>query len=213
MSVSVGMAVKVGLRQNLNDIRKQAGEDMYRDKPFSRDLTRKALFEAVKDRLEEIRDRACHIRRVCDLARRFPLHLGLDERDAGRLDLLARFHDIGNVAVPGEFFERPGPLDEEKMRQVRRHAELGYHIAQNLRPLTDIAEEILHHHERYDGTGYPVGLSVEDIPLLSRIFAVIDAMTGCRVYRKPFRRGMRPKRSIPFPDGSSTRTWRHRSSR
>ncbi|MGC9490781.1 MAG: PAS domain S-box protein [Thermovirgaceae bacterium] len=188
LSVSVGMAVKEDIRQNLNDVRKQAEEEMYRDKLLSQELTRKALFEAVKRRLEEDPGRASHIRRVCDLARRFFLYLGLDKWNAGRLDLLARFHDVGNVAVPRELLERPGPLDEVEMRQVKRHVERGYHIARNLRPLTAIAEEILHHHERYDGTGYPLGLSGEDIPFLSRVFAVIDAfdaMTGYRVYRNP----------------------------
>jgi diguanylate cyclase (GGDEF)-like protein len=190
LSVSVGMSVKEDIRQSLNDVRKRAEEEMYRDKLLSRELTRKALFEAIKRRLEEDQGRPPHIRRVCDLARRFSLHLGLGKWDAGRLDLLARFHDIGNVAVPRELLERPGRLDEFEMRQIRRHAERGYHIARNLRPLSAIAEEILHHHERYDGTGYPLGLSGEDIPFLSRAFAVIDAfdaMTGYRVYRNPVR--------------------------
>jgi diguanylate cyclase (GGDEF)-like protein/PAS domain S-box-containing protein len=190
LSVSVGMAVKEDIRQDLYDVRKQAEEEMYRDKLLSRELTRKTLFEAIKMRLEEDQGRPPHIRRVRDLARCFSLHLGLDKWDAGRLDLLARFHDIGNVAVPRELLERPGPLNEFEMSQIRRHAERGYHIARNLRPLSAIAEEILHHHERYDGTGYPLGLSGEDIPFLSRAFAVIDAfdaMTGYRVYRNPVR--------------------------
>ncbi|MFP4481479.1 MAG: PAS domain S-box protein [Thermovirgaceae bacterium] len=188
LSVSVGMAVKEDIRQSLGDIRKQAEEDMYQDKLFSRETTRSVLFEAVKKRLDEVPGRFFHIRSVCDLAERFSLYLGLDERDAGRLERLAWFHDIGNVGLPVELFKRPGPLVEVEMRQVRRHAELGYHIARNLPPLADIAEEILHHHEGYDGTGYPVGLSGEKIPFLARAFAVIDAfdaMTGYRVYRNP----------------------------
>jgi diguanylate cyclase (GGDEF)-like protein len=188
LSVSVGMAVKEDIRQSLNDIRKQAEEDMYRDKLLSRENTRKALFEAVKRRLEEDPGRASHIRRVCDLARRFSLHLGLEENTAGRLALLAQFHDIGNVGIPGDLLRRPGPLEEFEMHQIRRHAELGYHIARNLPPLAEIADAILHHHERYNGTGYPIGLSGEKIPCLSRVFAVIDAfdaMTGYRLYRDP----------------------------
>jgi HD-GYP domain-containing protein (c-di-GMP phosphodiesterase class II) len=182
------MAVKEDIRQSLNDIRKQAEEDMYRDKLLSRENTRKALFEAVKRRLEEDPGRASHIRRVCDLARRFSLHLGLEENTAGRLALLAQFHDIGNVGIPGDLLRRPGPLEEFEMHQIRRHAELGYHIARNLPPLAEIADAILHHHERYNGTGYPIGLSGEKIPCLSRVFAVIDAfdaMTGYRLYRDP----------------------------
>lgn len=188
LSVSVGMAVKEDIRQGLADVRKQAEDDMYRDKLLSREGTRRALFDAVEKRLDGDAGRRPHIRRVCDLAGRFARHLGLDGEYTGLLELLARYHDIGNVGVPRELLERPGPLTEQEFRQLQRHAERGYHIARNLQGLGDIADEILRHHERYDGTGYPVGLSGKDIPFLSRAYALIDAydaMTGYRVFRDP----------------------------
>jgi HD-GYP domain-containing protein (c-di-GMP phosphodiesterase class II) len=182
------MSVKEDIRQSLNDVRKQAEEDMYRDKLLSRERTKRVLFEAIITRLDKMPGRTPHIKQVCDLAERFSRYLGLEETVAGRLALLARFHDIGYVGLPLELLERPGPLEEVEMRQIRRHAELGYHIARNLSPLAEIADGILHHHERYDGRGYPVGLSGGDIPFLSRAYAVIDAfdaMTGYRLYRDP----------------------------
>lgn len=188
LSVSVGMAVKEDIRQSLKDVRKQAEEDMYRDKLLSKAGTKSVLFEAITRRLDKMPGRSPHINRVRGLAERFSLHLGLEQPQAGRLALLARFHDIGYVGLPQELLERPGPLEEVEMRQIRRHAELGFHIARNLSPLEEIANEILHHHERYDGNGYPVGLSGGDIPFLSRVYALIDAfdaMTGYRLYRDP----------------------------
>jgi len=188
LSVSAGMAVKEDVRQSLVDIRKKAEEEMYRDKLLSRTAGGEVLFKAIARRLEEDPGRKPHITRVLELAERFAFRLGLDQRETKRLELLARYHDIGNVAVPREVLKKPGPIDEAEWRIVRRHAELGYQIARNLAPLADIADEILHHHERYDGKGYPVGLSSEDIPFLSRAYSIIDAfdaMTGYRVFREP----------------------------
>jgi diguanylate cyclase (GGDEF)-like protein/PAS domain S-box-containing protein len=190
LSVSVGMAVKEDVRQSLADIRKKAEEEMYRDKLLCRTAGREVLFKAIERRLDEDPGRNPHVTRVLELADRFAIHLGLDPRETKRLELLARYHDIGNVTVPREVLKKPGPIDEAEWRIVRRHAELGYQIARNLAPLADIADEILHHHERYDGTGYPVGLSGEDIPFLSRVYSIIDAfdaMTGYRVFREPLK--------------------------
>lgn len=91
------------------------------------------------------------------------------------MSLLCLLHDIGKIGVPLEILNKPGKLSDEEWEILRSHTEKGYVIANSNHELKGIAEEIRHHHERWDGSGYPDGLSGESIPLLSRIIAVVDA--------------------------------------
>lgn len=95
-------------------------------------------------------------------------------------------HDVGKVAVPETILRKPGPLDEEEWRIMRRHPTEGEQIVQTMQFLQPALSVIRHHHERWDGAGYPDRLAGEDIPLAARIFAVadtFDAMTTDRPYR------------------------------
>lgn len=106
-----------------------------------------------------------------------------------RLESLRRaalLHDIGKIGLPDSVLQKAGPLDEAEWLQIRRHPELGYHVLSSLAFLGEALPGIQHHHERYDGRGYPSGLEGEGIPLLSRILAAcdaFDAMTSNRIYR------------------------------
>ena len=100
--------------------------------------------------------------------------------------MLAKLHDIGKVGIPEEILSKPGELTKEEYEIIKTHAEKGYRIAMFNPELKKIAPCILAHHERYDGTGYPLGLKGNDIPLLARIINVVDsydAMTNKRVYK------------------------------
>ncbi|ADI01282.1 MAG TPA: PAS domain S-box protein [Syntrophothermus lipocalidus] len=109
---------------------------------------------------------------------------------SSRLDdfrLMAYFHDIGKIRVPQHILMKPGPLTPEEKREVAKHCTVGHRIALSAPELVPIAEWILHHHERWDGSGYPLGLKETAIPLESRIFAIADAydaITNDRPYRK-----------------------------
>jgi HD-GYP domain-containing protein (c-di-GMP phosphodiesterase class II) len=95
-------------------------------------------------------------------------------------------HDIGKLAIPDSILLKPGALNEQERRIMQRHVELGYDLVKGIPFLAQAAEVILAHHERHNGSGYPRGLSGEDIPLCARIFAVadsFDAMTSDRPYR------------------------------
>jgi len=97
-------------------------------------------------------------------------------------------HDIGKVGINDAILRKPGPLTESEWLEMRKHPEIGFRIAQNNVDLAPISEYILSHHERWDGSGYPRGLSGEEIPVLARILAVVDAfdaMTNERIYSKP----------------------------
>lgn len=114
--------------------------------------------------------------------------LGLSPAELEVLSLAARLHDVGKVAVPEAILLKPAPLDEEEWHLVRRHPEEGARLIERLGFLADALPAIRHHHERYDGSGYPDGLAGEEIPLGARIIHVadaLDAMLTPRSYRAP----------------------------
>ncbi len=126
-----------------------------------------------------------HCDRVADLARRLALAAGWEARHATELRDAAVVHDVGMIQVPDDIIRRPGALDGEQRRAVHAHPELGARIASGV--LSDEqAGWVRHHHERFDGAGYPAGLGGEDIPPGARFLAVAeawDALTHDRPYR------------------------------
>jgi putative nucleotidyltransferase with HDIG domain len=113
--------------------------------------------------------------------------LGLSTKDKHQLYLAAMLHDIGKIGVPDDLLNRPGHLSQEEMERVRNHVVVGASMIEMLGEMHPIVPLIRHHHECYDGSGYPDGLQGEQIPLISRIIAVADmydAMTSDRPYRK-----------------------------
>ena len=101
--------------------------------------------------------------------------------------LLACFHDIGKIGIPDKILFKPGPLNDMEWEKMKDHSRIGYRIAKSTPELSHISDWILHHHEKYDGTGYPAGLKENDIPLACRIVAIVDAydaMVSDRIYRK-----------------------------
>lgn len=112
--------------------------------------------------------------------------IGLNDVQQSDLSLLCLLHDIGKIGVPLEILNKPGKLTPEEWDVLRSHSVKGYQIAKSSSELSGIADMILHHHERWDGGGYPDGLTRESIPLLSRVIAVVDAydaMVNNRSYR------------------------------
>jgi HD-GYP domain-containing protein (c-di-GMP phosphodiesterase class II) len=129
-----------------------------------------------------------HSERVATLARRLALAAGVAPRAAGTIAQAGLLHDIGKIAIPESVLHKPGALSEEEWAVMRRHPLIG---AQIVAPLEFFAEGVVilrHHHERYDGSGYPDGLRGDLIPLGARIVAVadvFDALTSTRPYRGP----------------------------
>ena len=103
-------------------------------------------------------------------------------------------HDVGKVAVPDAVLFKPAPLSEQERALVRRHPEVGSEILRHIDFLDEAKEVVRHHHERWDGTGYPDGLKGDDIPLAARVFAVADALDALTTDR-PYRRGTRFSRA------------------
>ncbi len=113
----------------------------------------------------------------------------LSEGQTRNLKIATMLHDVGIFSIPFQVIQKPAPLTEEEWKLVKSHPELGVSLLSNLLKIKDVLPAILHHHERYDGTGYPAGLKGESIPLLARIITVVDAyfaMTSISPYRRKF---------------------------
>jgi HD-GYP domain-containing protein (c-di-GMP phosphodiesterase class II) len=128
-----------------------------------------------------------HSERVVALSEAIGVRLGLPEQELGILRISATFHDIGKIGVPDDILLKPAKLDESETAVMQQHSEFGAKIvaATELDGAEKAALVIRHHHERYDGAGYPDGLAGEDIPLCSRIVGIADsydAMSTPRAY-------------------------------
>jgi putative nucleotidyltransferase with HDIG domain len=129
-----------------------------------------------------------HASRVTVFAQAMARRIGLDKERLSVLRLGALLHDVGKLTVPPAVLLKSGPLTEVEFVQVQRHPAAGVRMLRSLGAPREILPSVLHHHERWDGTGYPRGRAGERIPLEARILAVadsFDAMTSTRPYRAP----------------------------
>lgn len=124
---------------------------------------------------------------VCDVC----MHLGLDEAERQYVADVALLHDIGKIGIPNEILHFPGSLDEDQWAVMKKHPEIGERIVARVPGLEGVARAIRHEHERWDGQGYPDGLSGEQIPLASRIVFACDAFHAM-VSDRPYRERMEP---------------------
>lgn len=127
-----------------------------------------------------------HSQRVANLALELARRVGLRGRELELVHVAAHVHDIGKIGVPDYMLRKPGRLFPHERAVVERHAEIGYQILSKCPGLRSVARIVLHHHERWDGRGYPAGLAGLEIPLGARIIALadaVDAMTSHRPYR------------------------------
>lgn len=147
-----------------------------------REFPKDILIEVMEGVIEDLHG---HVHRVSDLSVNLGRGLDLGEDDLDRLALAGVLHDVGKIHLDPGILGKPGPLTEVERDLMQRHPELGFAMTRH-RLDPKISEAILYHHERYDGTGYPFGLTAEAIPVLSRIVLVadaFDAMTSKRAYQ------------------------------
>ena len=127
-----------------------------------------------------------HSDRVSEYSVLIGKHLGLSEKDLKTLKIGGLFHDIGKIGVPDAILQKNAKLSDEEYSEIKNHPSIGAHILSTASIFQDLIPIVKHHHERYDGHGYPSQLKGEDIPYLARIAAIadsFDAMTSRRVYR------------------------------
>ncbi len=176
LSVSFGAATKEEPGEDIEEILRLAEERMYRSKTREERSVRGSILDSLMKSLREMGSESeQHSRNVRKLCLALGERIGIDEEQRQELALLADLHDIGMIALPPEILTKPGPLDEKELRAVSNHPMVGYRIAQAAPDLWPIAEAILAHHEWWNGSGYPRGLSGREIPLTARILSIADA--------------------------------------
>lgn len=165
-------------------------------KLLDRESNHSATIEALSNMLMECDpETEAHVRRTRILGDSLAYNMGLSDYERDQLSLLCLFHDIGKVGIPLQILNKPAALTDEEWAIMREHVQKGYRIAHGTPGLEVIADPILHHHENWDGSGYPDGLEHESIPILSRIISVIDAYDAM-VSDRPYRAGMPPAKAI-----------------
>ena len=128
-----------------------------------------------------------HATRLAEWAVRVAEQLGVGHQELRDIELASLLHDIGKIGVPDAVLQKPGRLNSDERSTVRKHPEYGWAILRSVPGFERASLLVLHHHEHFDGNGYPAGLIGEDIPLGSRIVAIVDAfdaMLSNRSYRE-----------------------------
>jgi diguanylate cyclase (GGDEF)-like protein len=189
-SIAMGVAIKDKPGRPISDFLSTADERMYANKLTESKSRYSSFISSLETSLYE-KDyiTAEHAVRVRDLCIRFGIELKLNDSIIDELTVLASLHDIGKITIPASILRKNGPLTDEEWKIVRQHPETGYRITRVTHGMGFIAEDILCHHERWDGKGYPQGLSGDRIPLASRILSVIDTfdvITHDRPYKEAF---------------------------
>lgn len=187
-SISLGIATKYEVEEDIMSILKQAEERMYQYKLLEGRSARSAIISSLKETLfEKSHETEEHAERLKNMAVEMGRAINLNDNDLVELSLLALLHDIGKIGVSDRILNKDSSLSQEEWILIKKHPEIGYRIAQATPELAPIADMILSHHERWDGSGYPRGLKGEDIPLLSRIISIVDSfdvITHARSYKK-----------------------------
>jgi len=187
ISISIGMAHAQETDHSLEELFQESENAMMRQKLHKGTSVRSHIIETLMTALGE-RDFITqgHAIRLSELCERLAGRIELSQSQIDTLKLLAQVHDLGKVGIPDQILFKKGPLTKEEWEIMRLHPEKGYRIASASPDLSGIADFILKHHEKWDGTGYPLGLAGEAIPLECRILAIadaFDAMTSDRPYR------------------------------
>ena len=188
----MGIATQEGKLLDYEAILREADQRMYQNKLLNVKSREKYLLDAFLSILSA-RDihTEKHSQRMVNIAYKIGQRMGLGPYDLDRLRLLALLHDIGKIGIPENILFKAEPLTEEDWKIIKNHPNIGYRIAKNIPDFSSIANEILYHHERWDGKGYPAGLKEKETPLLSRIIGLVDAfdvMQSVKYYKKPLSR-------------------------
>jgi diguanylate cyclase (GGDEF)-like protein/PAS domain S-box-containing protein len=188
LSVSFGYCAKYKEEERLQEIYKKAEDYMYKRKLLeSPSMRGKTIYTIIAALHEKNPREEEHSHRVSLLCEKMGIALGLPQDEIKELKTVGLLHDIGKVAIPDEILNKEGKLKEEEWEQIKRHPEIGYRILSTVNDLSEMAEYVLAHHERFDGLGYPKGLKGDEIPMQSMIISIADtydAMVSERSYRK-----------------------------
>ena len=188
ISVSLGAALKEDETVDIYTALKTAEDKVYRQKLIKGNSFKKSVIDSLKVSLSvKSEEKEEHNKNVAENALKLAKKLNFSIAQCDELKISSELHDIGVIGVSEEILNKKGNLDSYEYEEVKTHCEKGYRIVRALSHLKDVADNILYHHERWDGKGYPIGLKGEEIPIISRIISIcdtFDVITNYRVYRE-----------------------------
>ena len=189
LSISIGCAVKNEQSEKIQNVRKQAEDDMYRIKTVESPALKNKIIQIIRGKVSENPLEERHANRCAAMCEAMAEALGLNSREKASLRLLGLLHDIGKIILPLSITGKPTPLTDLEWDEIHRHSEASYRILSAVNEYALLAEYALAHHEHWDGSGYPRQLRGVEIPYWSRILTIVDAfesMTSQRPWRPAF---------------------------
>ena len=188
LSVSFGYCIITDSGLSVLNAVKLAEDEMYQNKLYEAYSRRSKTLDIILNTLHEKNPREeQHSQRVAELCETMARQMGMPDSDIKKIKAAGLLHDIGKIGIQEALLNKPGILTEDEYQEIRKHSEIGYRILNTSPNMSEIAEIVLCHHERWDGKGYPKGRSKTDIPLFARIISIADAydaMTSDRSYRR-----------------------------
>jgi len=188
LSVSFGYETMETPDTKIMEVLKKAEDYMYKNKLSERPSARSKTIDTIMRTLhEKNRREEQHSHRVSELCRRIAMELDFSTEEVEELRTVGLLHDIGKIGINENILNKPDKLREDEWKEIKRHPEIGYRLLSTMNEMSEMAEYVLAHHERWDGKGYPRALKGEEIPLQARIIAIADsydAMISERSYRK-----------------------------
>jgi diguanylate cyclase (GGDEF)-like protein/PAS domain S-box-containing protein len=195
-SVSFGIDTKSTASTLINEVLRNAEDYMYRNKLHESTSKTSTVIKSILNTLHVKSPREeAHSRRVSLLCEKIAFAMGLSFEEVKKMRLAGELHDIGKIAVDTAILDKEGELTKTERTEIRRHPETGFRLLGTSREFYSIAEYVLAHHERWDGKGYPKGLSKEAIPWEARVIAIADAYDAMTSHR-PYRRAMTRKQAL-----------------
>jgi len=188
LSIAIGYNIKRNVIEDIDELQRLAENRMYKHKTLVGSGTRSSAIHAILETLtRKYGVEKKHSVQVGNLCKQIGEKMNLRGDEIKELEQAGLFHDIGKISIPDEILMKPGKLTDEEFKVIKSHTEVGYQILRAADEYSDLAIYALHHHEKWDGTGYPGKLKGNEIPLFARIITVVDAyeaMTADRPYRK-----------------------------
>jgi len=188
LSISYGHDTKTLDTQSIVEIIANAENYMYRHKLSERSSMRSKTIDLIMNALfEKSKREAIHSNRVSSLCKAIGSKMNFDKESVNQIGIAGLIHDIGKIGIDEKILNKPGSLTADEKVEIERHPEIGWRLLSSTNEFSVLAQFVLSHHEKWDGSGYPHGIKGKEIPLESRIIAVADAydaMTSERSYRK-----------------------------
>ncbi|MDA3822887.1 MAG: diguanylate cyclase, partial [Bacteroidales bacterium] len=188
LSISYGHETKTTDNQSIIEVVAHAENHMYRHKLYERSSIRSKTIDIIMNTLFEKSNReAMHSNRVSHICQAIALKMNFNKDGINQMRIAGLIHDIGKIGVDEKILNKPGMLTLDERKEIERHPEIGWKILSTTSEFSELAQFVLHHHERWDGSGYPNRIQGEAIQIEARIISVADAydtMTSKRSYQK-----------------------------